>query len=80
MLNYITNYFKKNKYMVTTYENGLYIYNYLKIIDINNTRIEVLVNSKKIIVDGENMAVIKLLDNELLLKGKIINIKVIDYE
>lgn len=80
MLNYITNYFKKNEYMITTYENGLYIYNYLKIIDLNNNRIEVLVKDKRVLVDGENIAVIKLLANELLLKGKIINIKVIDYE
>lgn len=66
--------------MIATYENGLYIYNYKRIIDISNKQIEVLVDSKKIIVDGESITVVKLLANEIMLKGKITNIKVIANE
>lgn len=66
--------------MLTTYENGLYIYNYKRIINISNNHIEVLVDAKKIIVDGECITVVKLLANEVMFKGKITNIKVTDNE
>ena len=67
IFNNIRNYIGEDSFRIIIYEDKVDIVNYNKIIDINDNKIVL----DKIIVEGENLKVKKLLDNELLLFGKI---------
>lgn len=67
IFNNIRNYIGEDSFRIIIYEDKVDIVNYNKIIDISDNKIVL----DKIIVEGENLKIKKLLDNELLLFGKI---------
>lgn len=74
LFNDIRNFIDNNSFKIIIYENIIDIINYEKIIDISNDSIKVMTN-KIIDITGKNLCIIKLLDNEILIKGNIINIR-----
>lgn len=78
MLKKINNYINDNEFILNLYKEKLHINNYIKLISLEDNYISLITNKNKIIIKGENLLVVKILDNELLIKGKIINIEVID--
>lgn len=78
MLKEINNYINDNNFKLSLYKNKLNIVNYKKLLSIEENYISVLLEKKKIIIKGSNLFLIKILDNELLIKGNIKSIEVID--
>ena len=72
----INNYLNDNKFRVTVFANKIDIINYTSILDFSSTEISVKVNNKIVIVTGDDLVISKMYDDELLIKGKINNIKI----
>lgn len=78
MLKKINNYINDNNFKLSLYKNKLNIVNYKKLLSLEENYISILLEKKKLIIKGSNLFLIKILDNELLIKGNIKNIEVID--
>lgn len=78
MLKEINNYINEKEFRINIYKNKINIINYTKIISLEDTFISVLTNNKKIIVKGKNLILLKILENELLIKGELKSLEVID--
>lgn len=72
----INNYLNDNEFRVTVFANKIDIINYTSILDFSSTEISVKVNNKIVIVTGDDLVISKMYDDELLIKGKISNIKI----
>lgn len=72
----INNYLNDNEFRVTVFTNKIDIINYTSILDFSSTEISVKVNNKIVIVTGDDLVISKMYDDELLIKGKINNIKI----
>ena len=78
MSNFISNYINDKEFRFTVYENKIHIINFNKIITLEDNYISLLSNNKRISIKGSNLVLVKLLDNELLIKGNITNIEVLN--
>ena len=72
----INNYLNDNEFRVTVFANKIDIINYKSILDFSSTEISVKVNNKIVIVTEDDLVISKMYDDELLIKGKINNIKI----
>lgn len=78
MFNKISEYINDNKFRIILYEDKVNIINYKKIITLENNYISILTSNKKILIKGNNLVLNKLLDSEMLIKGNINSVEVID--
>jgi len=78
MSNFISNYINDKEFRFTVYENKIHIINFNKIITLEDNYISLLSNNKRISIKGSNLVLVKLLDNELLIKGNITSIEVLN--
>ena len=76
MINKIRNYIKDKEFRLTLFKDKLYVVNYNKIISLENTNIAFKIDKDKIIIKGNDLVLKKLLDKEILVKGKISSIEV----
>lgn len=70
MFNNIRNFIEDDSFKIVVYNNQVDIINFDEIIDINSTSIKIL-SKKKINITGKNLCVMKMFDNEVLIKGFI---------
>ncbi len=63
---------KKFRLMLTS--DKLHVLNYEKIVTIDSNYVSLLLEKKVIMIKGEKLVVLKLLEKELLLKGQISSI------
>lgn len=78
MLKEINNYINDKEFRINIYKEKINIVNYKNIISLEDNYISVLTDDNKIIINGENLHLIKILENELLIKGTIKKIEVVD--
>lgn len=78
MFNYISNYINDKEFKFTIYEDKIHIINLNKIITLEDNYISLLSINKKINIKGNNLVLSKLVDNELLIKGNISSIEVLN--
>ena len=78
MFNSISNYINDKEFRFTVYEKKIHIINFKRIITLEDNYISLLSQNKKINIKGINLILNKLLDNELLIKGEISNIEVLN--
>ena len=78
MSNFISNYINDKEFRLTVYENKMHIINFKKIITLEDNYISLLSQNKKINIKGINLLLVKLLANELLIKGNISSIEVLN--
>ncbi len=71
MIKKIVNYIKSPSLKIIYCQNNVNVINYDKILEIKDDIVLLLVSNKRVIVSGENLRIIKLLDNELLITGII---------
>ena len=71
MLRNLINYVKDDDYLIGVYSNKVYIYNYKKIIDLDNSYITIDLGSKRIKIKGKNLNVNKLENNEILINIEV---------
>ncbi len=76
--NNIINYLYDKDYIITMYENSLYIFNYKRLFDFNDTKITVTLNDRGISIHGKNLSIVKMTKDELLINGTISKIEVND--
>ena len=73
--NNIINYLKDKDYIISIFDNYLYIYNYKKLLYFSETRFEVRLNNIKVIIDGKNLTIKKMNEEELMICGNIKSLK-----
>ena len=70
IFNDIRNFINEDSFKIIIYNDLINIVNYKELLDININNIKI--KSNKIIdITGKNLCIVKLLDNELLIKGII---------
>ncbi len=65
----------KNNFEINLKNNILDIKNYIKIIDISNYKIEVLLDKKILIVNGKELLIKCMDEYEIVIKGDVISIQ-----
>lgn len=78
MFSRLSNYINNDKFSLTITDNILHIINYKRILSLDEEYISVITDNKKINVKGDKLIPQKLLDNEILIIGKIKNIEVVN--
>ena len=76
MLDRITNYINDNTFRFTVYENTIHVVNYKRILILEEDRISFQSNNQKIKIEGEGLILKKILNQEMLITGKIYKIEV----
>ena len=75
MLDNLRSYVLEDKFKITIFINKIDIQNYKEIDHFDDTKIIVRYNRGHVIIKGENLTISKLLNDELLIIGKIKNIE-----
>ncbi len=74
----IKNIIKSNDYEILIKNSFIHIKNYINIVDISNTKISILLNKNKLIVNGSSLLITALDQYELIIKGNIKGIELND--
>lgn len=74
--NRLDNYLYDNEYKITIKENYVDIVNYDEIVDFTLTKISVRYKSKIIIIEGKDLTISKMVDNEVLVIGLVTTIRI----
>lgn len=69
--NRIKNYIEDNEFHFDIFLNRIHIINYTKILSLSDTRIIISFLDKKVTFTGNKLSLIKMLDDELLIKGNL---------
>ena len=75
MIDKIREYIKDDEFRLTIFKNQLHIINYLEILTLSNKQVSIDTGSNLIVLHGENLILNKLLDNEILITGKIYTVE-----
>lgn len=78
MFDRLNNYINDYNFELTITDKYIHIKNYQRLISLENNFISFKTTSKKINIKGANLTPNKLLDKEILIKGEINNIEVIN--
>lgn len=76
MLNRIKDYINDQEFRMTIFNDRIHIINYLKILSLEDERVSFLTTKGRIIIKGKDLCLNKLLDDEVLVSGKVLNIEV----
>lgn len=71
----ILNYIKDTKFKIIIYDNLINIVNYKDIIIFEDNKIVINCNNFNISIKGNDLIINNVYDNELLIKGNILNIE-----
>lgn len=74
IINKVDNLLSDKEFKIICFKNKVNINNYLEIIDFNSNTIKIKYQDGACIVNGNNLCVTKLLDNEILIEGTIISL------
>lgn len=69
-------YLNENEYKLILDNNRLNIVNYEEIIDFSLSNIKVKLKDKIVSIEGRNLVINKMVDNEILITGNITNISI----
>lgn len=72
----ILNYLYDRDYCMCMYDDYFYIFNYKYLDLFNENRIILSLSKKKLILNGNNLLLVKITKEELLIRGSISNIEV----
>ena len=72
----IDNYLSEKEYKIIVKENWINIINYDEIVDFSPSKISIKYGSRIISIDGHNLIISKMEDNEVLINGVIFNIRI----
>ena len=79
LISNIKSYINESELKIIIYKNTVNIQNYDNILNFDSNKIVVIKNNKKISVFGVNLVTSKLMNDEILISGKIIKIELGDY-
>lgn len=72
----LDNYLYDNEYKIVIKENYVNIINYDEIVDFSLNKISVKYQNKVIIIEGNNLTISKMVIDEVIVIGKISNIRI----
>lgn len=72
----LEDYLYDNEYKIIVKKNQVDIVNYDEIIDFSLNKISVKYRNKIFVIEGTNMVISKMLDNEILITGNISNLRI----
>ncbi len=75
LFNKLDRYLTDNEYKIIIKKNFINIRNYIEIKDFNSNKIIIKNSNGNTIIEGTNLVVSKMQDNEVLITGQINNIK-----
>lgn len=70
----VDDYINDKNYSMIYKNNNLDIINYTKILDFSDTKITITFKQNKYTIEGINLVIAKMMEEELLITGKIYNI------
>ena len=74
--NNLERYLYDKEYKIIIKENYINIINYDEIVDFNLNKISIKYKDKLIIIEGNNLTINKMMEDEVLITGEIINIRI----
>ncbi len=77
MLKRVYEYVRDDEFRFTVFNDRIHIINYEKINSLNNDYVLVQADNRKISIKGKNLVLSRLLENEVLIIGQVINIEVL---
>ena len=75
IINSIRSYILEEEFKLTFLNNRINIVNYESIGHFDNNRVLINYNDGQVFIKGKSLVVSKLMNNEILIEGKIINIE-----
>ena len=75
LINKLDRYLENKNYEIIIKENSINIINFKEIIDFSMNKISLKCDDKIINVEGKNLIISKMIDDELLITGNITNIE-----
>lgn len=76
MIEKIREYISDTEFRITIFYDRIYIVNYKEILSLEDERISFLTDKGRVIIKGINLTLNKLLDKEVLISGKVLDIEV----
>lgn len=76
IMNKLDRYLEDKNYQIIIKENRINIINYEEIIDFSTNKISLRCNNKIINIEGKNLIISKMLDEEVLITGIIYNVRI----
>ena len=76
IMNRLDNYLYDKEYRIIIKENYVNIVNYDEIVDFNLNKISVKYRNKKVSIEGTNLTINKMVEDEVLITGNICNISI----
>ena len=76
IMNKLDRYLEDKNYQIIIKENQINIINYEEIIDFSTNKISLRCNNKIINIEGKNLIISKMLDEEILITGIIYNVRI----
>ena len=76
IMNILDNYLYDREYRIIIKENYVNIVNYDEIVDFNSNKISVKYKNKLITIEGLNLTINKMIEDEVLITGNISNISI----
>ena len=76
LINKLDRYLENKNYEIILKDNSVNIINFSEIIDFSMNKISVRCDNKIINIEGKNLIISKMLDDELLVTGNISNLRI----
>lgn len=76
IMNKLNNYLYDREYKIVIKENYINIINYDEIIDFSLNKVSIKYKNKLIVIEGKNLVITKMLEQEVLITGNIFNIRI----
>ena len=76
LINKLDRYLENKNYEIIIKENSINVINFKEIIDFSINKISLKCDDKIINVEGKNLIISKMIDDELLITGIIFNIRI----
>ena len=75
MINNIKSFLYDKDYFINVFDNYVYVFNYQDLNNFSDTQINLQLEKFKIIIMGQNLCIVKMMEKEILVQGKIEGIK-----
>ena len=77
IVNNIKSFLYDQEYFINIYENVVYVFNYLDLLSFSDKEVNLKMANFNIKIQGENLIIVKMMEKEILVKGKIEGLKLI---
>ena len=71
MINNIKSFLYDKDYFINVFDNYVYVFNYQDLNHFSDTQINLQLEKFKIIIMGQNLCIVKMMEKEILVQGKI---------